>query len=191
MPPARRALTEAERAAWAAFAHAVRPLPGRAAIPPPPKPPPGSEAPGEPRRPESHPLPGGPLPGGPLQGGPLVGGVGFGPIRIGIQPGGLDNATWHRFQSGRIAPTRTLDLHGRTAHRAFHALVDFVHRAHTDRLRCVEIITGRGTGEAGGVLKRELPLWLNLSELRSLVLAAAHPHAANPGSVRLLLRRAR
>jgi hypothetical protein len=42
-------------------------------------------------------------------------------------------------------------------------------------------------------------LWLNLPEIRPLVLAAAHPHtssamhshAANPGSVRLLLRRPR
>jgi len=176
MPPARRALTEAERQAWAAFAHAVRPLPGRAAIPPPPRPVSGSEAAAsQPHRPVSRPLQG----------------VGFASILIGMQPGGLDNATWHRFQSGRIAPTRTLDLHGRTAQRAFHALLDFVHRAHADRLRCVEIITGRGSGEAGGVLKRELPLWLNLSEIRPLVLAAAHPHAANPGSVRLLLRRAR
>jgi DNA-nicking Smr family endonuclease len=41
------------------------------------------------------------------------------------------------------------------------------------------------------VLRRELPLWLNLPEIRPLVLAASHPHAANPGSVRLLLRRPR
>ena len=46
------------------------------------------------------------------------------------------------------------------------------------------------TGQ-GGALRREVPLWLNLPELRGVVLAAAHPHAANPGSVRLLLRRAR
>ena len=55
----------------------------------------------------------------------------------------------------------------------------------------IEIITGRGSGETGGVIRREFPLWLNGPELRSLVLAAAHPHALNPGSVRLLLRRAR
>jgi hypothetical protein len=30
-----------------------------------------------------------------------------------------------------------------------------------------------------------------LPDIRPLVLAAAHPHAANPGSVRLLLRRLR
>jgi hypothetical protein len=48
------------------------------------------------------------------------------------------------------------------------------------------VVTGQG-----GVLRRELPLRLNLPELRGVVLAAAHPHAANPGAVRLLLRRAR
>ncbi len=84
---------------------------------------------------------------------------------------------------------RTLDLHGRTAQRAFHALHAFLHAAHADHVRCVEIITGRGSGETGGVLRRELPLWLNLPALRPLVLAASHPHAANPGAVRLLLRR--
>ena len=30
---------------------------------------------------------------------------------------------------------------------------------------------------------------MNLPDIRPLILAASHPHAANPGSVRLLLRR--
>ena len=85
-----------------------------------------------------------------------------------------------------------------TAHHAFAALRSFLRTAHADRVRCVEIVTGRGK-EGTGVLRRELPLWLNLPDLRPLVLAAAHPHAsnamhthtANPGSVRLLLRRPR
>jgi len=42
-----------------------------------------------------------------------------------------------------------------------------------------------------GVLRRELPLWLNLPELRPLVLAAAHPHPGNEGAVRVLVRRVR
>ncbi len=67
----------------------------------------------------------------------------------------------------------------------------FLLRAHADRVRCVEVITGRGSGEQGGVIRRELPLWLNLPQLRPLVLAVTHPHAANVGSVRLLLRRTR
>ena len=112
-------------------------------------------------------------------------------MAVGSHPGGLDKASWNRFRSGKLIPQRTLDLHGRTAQRAFHALEAFLHRAHADGVRCIEVITGRGSGEHGGVLRRELPLWLNLPSLRPLVLAAAHPHAANPGSVRLLLRRSR
>ena len=111
----------------------------------------------------------------------------------------MDSGTWQRFRTGRLRAERVLDLHGQTAQRAYHALVGFVRAAHAERLRCVEIVTGRGRVRepaAGldptgiGVIRRELPHWLNLPEIRPLVLAAAHPHAANPGSVRLLLRRA-
>jgi DNA-nicking Smr family endonuclease len=110
-------------------------------------------------------------------------------LSVGTHPGGLDNSSWNRFRTGKLAPMRTLDLHGRTAQRAFHALHAFLLAAHADHVRVVEVITGRGAGEAGGVLRRELPMWLNLPDLRPLVLAASHPHAANTGSVRLLLRR--
>ena len=55
----------------------------------------------------------------------------------------------------------------------------------------MEVVTGRGSGETGGVIRREFPLWLNLPEIRPLILGAAHPHALNPGSVRLILRRIR
>lgn len=88
-------------------------------------------------------------------------------------------------------PTRTLDLHGQTAQRAHTVLHAFLGAAHAEGLRCVEIVTGRGQGLEGGVLRRELPHWLNGPELRHLVLAASHPHPANPGSVRVLLRRVR
>jgi DNA-nicking Smr family endonuclease len=85
-----------------------------------------------------------------------------------------------------------------TAQHAFAALRSFLRTAHAERVRCVEVVTGRG-GESGGVLRRELPHWLNLPEIRPMVLAAAHPrtsgalhsHIANPGSVRLLIRRQR
>ena len=67
----------------------------------------------------------------------------------------------------------------------------FLLGAHADGVRCVDIITGRGAGESGGVLRRELPLWLNQPGLRAIVLAATHPNAGNPGAVRVLLRRAK
>ncbi|MBV9757307.1 MAG: Smr/MutS family protein [Alphaproteobacteria bacterium] len=168
-------LSEADLADWATYAREVVPLPGRAR-PAPPAGTPGSEeapAPASPRGlARRRPRPAAPL-------------------AIGEQPPGVDNATWSRFRSGRLPSARTIDLHGHTVQGAFLALSAAVHAAHASRLRCIEVVTGRGSGEAGGVIRRELPHWLNLPELRPLVLAAAHPHRANPGATRLLLRRAR
>ena len=169
----RGTLTDHDRAEWASYAQRVAPLPGRA-MPPAPEP---AAAQPEPIRHPAHPIQ--PRPASPRT--PILG--------VGHQPGGLDNSSWNRFRSGKLAPVRTLDLHGRTAQRAFHALHSFLHAAHADRVRVVEVITGRGAGETGGVIRREFPLWLNLPALRPMVLAATHPHPANPGSVRLLLRR--
>ena len=110
-------------------------------------------------------------------------------VEIGSRQPGLDDTSWRTLSTGRLRPERTLDLHGRTAQAAFGALHGFLLRAQADRLRCVEIITGVGSGEAGGVLRRELPFWLSRHDLRHLVLAAVHPHAGNQGAVRVLLRR--
>ncbi len=170
----RKALSEHDRATWALYVRNVAPLDG---VPVP-------EAPPEPvlaAQSSSQPVPSAPL--------PVVQRLSL--VTIGHHPPGVDKATWNRFRTGKLAATRTLDLHGRTAQRAFFALQDFLGSAHAEKLRCVEVITGRGSGETGGVIRREFPLWLNRPELRPLVLAAAHPHAANPGSVRLLLRRVR
>lgn len=112
-------------------------------------------------------------------------------LAVGATPAGLDKATWTRLRTGRMAPERTLDLHGKTAQHAFHALQGFLQRCQADRVRCVEVITGRGSGENGGVIRRELPLWLNLPQVRPLILGVVYPHAANVGAVRLLLRRIR
>ena len=175
--PRRPFLTEAERADWAAFARHVRPLPGRTQA-----------------RPEAQ---------TDLQAAPEVktaettnhsvrrvapGRSVLPPLAIGSQPPGVDNASWQRLRTGKLRPSRSLDLHGRTAQRAHIALEHFVQAAYAEHLRCIEVITGLGRGE-GGVIRRELPLWLNLPSLRPLVLAAIHPHPANPGAVRLLLRR--
>ena len=179
MPPPRRSrLSETDRAEWASYVRNVATLPGRV-------------RPDSPPQPQPHP---------PIAV-VMVGTVtktevparrsSPGGLVIGVQPPGVDNATWNRFRTGKIVVSRTLDLHGRTAQRAFHSLTSLLYRAHADKFRCIEVITGRGSGEGGGVLWRELPLWLNLPDLRPLVLAAAHPHTANTGAVRILLRRVR
>lgn len=111
-------------------------------------------------------------------------------LTVGGAAAGLDSASWERLRRGRMRPQRVLDLHGRTVQTAFMAFEHFIAAARADGIRCVEIVTGRGAGE-GGALRRELPLWLNLPQMRGYILAATHPHRANVGAVVLLLRRVR
>ncbi len=166
--PRRTRLTDADRALWATYAGSVRPMPGRAPI--------------AVRREQTVVSPNTQRTAPPVR----AGRVPLAPLSVGAQPGGVDTASWQRLRTGKLSPTRTLDLHGHTAQRAHRALSSFLRTAHAEGVRCVEIVTGQGA-----VLRRELMLWLNQPEFRGLVLAAAHPHAANPGAVRLLLRRAR
>ena len=169
----RRTLSEQDRSIWARYVQLIHPLEG-VEVPPPPDV---------------------PMVSAPVQAAPVLAPPPaikrLGHLSVGEHPPGVDRSTWERFRTGKLPAARTLDLHGRTAARAYAVLQAFLSRAHAEQVRCVEIITGRGSGETGGVIRREFPLWLNGPELRSLVLAAAHPHALNPGSVRLLLRRAR
>lgn len=111
-------------------------------------------------------------------------------LLVGSAAAGLDAASWDKLRRGRMRPERVLDLHGRTAQAAFLAFERFIGTARADGVRCVEIVTGRGAGE-GGVLRRELPHWINLPQIRGAILAATHPHRANVGAVVLLLRRIR
>jgi DNA-nicking Smr family endonuclease len=172
MSPRDKLLNETDRAIWASFAQRVRPLPGRTLPAPPAAPEPAAPSAAPVAVPRAAPA---------RRVAP--------PLVTGEHPAGLDRASWKKFSTGKLGASRTLDLHGKTAQAAYHALDHFLRSAHAERLRCVEVITGRGAGEQGGVIRRELPHWLNAPALRSLVLAAAHPHPANPGSTRVLLRR--
>jgi DNA-nicking Smr family endonuclease len=177
-----RRLSEPDRLVWDAFARQIQPLKGRQ----PPVPPAPAALPAEPAAappPRTMPQPAASRPGAsrPSFASRMV--------EIGTRQPGLDDTSWRTLSNGRLRPQRTLDLHGRTAQAAFTVLHGFLLRAQSEQLRCVEIITGVGSGQEGGILRRELPFWLSRQDLRHLVLAAVHPHAGNSGSVRVLLRR--
>jgi DNA-nicking Smr family endonuclease len=180
----RRPFSDQERQEWAAFTRAIgaRPFPGRSPIQPPPPPVPAevpvAVAAIAPSKPAARSLPARPAKA-PV---PAIAVDGPAP--------GLDGASWEKLRGGRMRPQRTLDLHGRTVQTAFLAFSSFIQSARQDGLRCIEIVTGRGVGE-GGVLKRELPHWINLPHMRGHILAATHSSRTNTGSVRLLLRRVR
>ncbi len=164
-----RILSEHDRDTWRAYTRQVAALPGRAAAEPTVQ----NDMPKQASRPPAT------TPRTPRTPVLVVGERGL----------GLDDSSWRALSNGRMVAARRLDLHGRTANAAFAELHAFLIRASGDRLRCVEIITGRGTGETGGVLRRELPHWLNRADLRPLIIAAQHPQPGNLGAVRILLRR--
>ena len=170
-----RGLSEADRALWRAYAAEIVPLPGRALPPEPVAAAPAQAAPAV-----ATPAPQPPAPR-------------WSPpdIAVNAPPAGLDDSRWRDLRRGKVKPERTIDLHGRRAQEAHAAVHAFLADAYAEGLRCVCVITGRGSTEAGGVLRRELPHWLNAPDLRRIILGAAHPHRANTGSVHLLLRRRR
>lgn len=175
----KRGLTEADLSLWQAYTAraAVRPLPGRALAPP--VAPPTSPAAAPPPASNIAPTP---VPKSPPLRLPAE-------LRVGAPPGGLDARRWKDLRRGRTRPERVLDLHGQRVHEAHVALRRFLAEAQADGVRCVAVVTGKGSTPEGGVLRRELPHWLNAPDLRPLLLGAAHPHATNPGAVHLLLRR--
>lgn len=112
-------------------------------------------------------------------------------LAIGERSPGLDNTQWRRLSRGEMRVEARLDLHGYIVQDAFEALLHFMHRARGMRWRCVEIVTGLGSGARGGTIRRELPLWLQRSDVRPMILAVVHSHNSNRGAVRILLKRRR
>jgi DNA-nicking Smr family endonuclease len=92
---------------------------------------------------------------------------------------------------GRKEIDARLDLHGMTQARAHRALADFLQRAHSDGLTFVLIITGKGKMGAEserGVLRRQVPQWLNLPEFRAMVIGFEEAHVGHGGEGALYVR---
>ena len=92
---------------------------------------------------------------------------------------------------GRKEIDARLDLHGMTQTRAQRELFGFLQRAHSDGLTFVLVITGKGRAGADperGVLRRQVPQWLNLPEFRSLVVGFEEAHIGHGGEGALYVR---
>ncbi|HEU0084148.1 MAG TPA: Smr/MutS family protein [Bradyrhizobium sp.] len=92
---------------------------------------------------------------------------------------------------GRRDIEARLDLHGMTQTRAHRALQSFLQRASSDGLSFVLVITGKGAATPGsgrGVLRRQVPEWLNLPEFRALVVGFEEAHKAHGGEGALYVR---
>lgn len=176
--PRRRVVTPDEARVWRAVVRDVAPLPGRAveAEPEPPPPPAVAPAPAAaPPREVPPPRPRQPLPD--LSHGAAI---------------GLDKRTAERMKGGEMAIDARIDLHGMTQDAAHGALTGFVAHSFDIGRRCVLVITGKGR-EGGGVLRAQVPRWLNQSPLRERILgfSYARPQHGGDGALYVLIKRRR
>ena len=106
----------------------------------------------------------------------------------------VDTRTMERLRRGRLRPEARLDLHGLTQDKAHRALNRFIAQAQSSGVRSIIIITGKGrVSEGGGVLRNQVPHWLNAPGIRPSILAfsPAQPKDGGSGALYVLLRRQR
>lgn len=105
----------------------------------------------------------------------------------------MDKKTGQRFKAGAMEIDARLDLHGYTLDKAFDVLKNFIHGQSRRNARCLLVITGKGGLLGRGVLKAEMPVWMNSGEIRSLILSytTAQPKDGGDGAFYILLKRNR
>jgi DNA-nicking Smr family endonuclease len=105
----------------------------------------------------------------------------------------LDRRQKRRLARGTEPIDARIDLHGRTQNEAHAALLGFLRAAQRDGAKFVLVITGKGLRGDGhrserGVLKRQVPHWLQLPEFRAYVLSFEQAHVGHGGEGALYVR---
>ncbi len=113
----------------------------------------------------------------------------------------MDKKAHGKMTRGKLNPEARIDLHGLTLAQAQPALISFVLSSHASGHRLVLVITGKGRGsdEGGpipvrhGRLRHEVPRWLQIPPLNSVVLQVteAHRRHGGHGALYVYLRRVR
>ena len=116
-----------------------------------------------------------------------------------FENGGIDKSTLRKFKREEFRVEAVLDLHGLTEDEAFAKVDSFIPQNYALGRRCVMIITGKGIRvhpdedifAAKGVLRKQVPQWLNMARLRAMILIYKHPSEkmGGSGALYILLRR--
>tara|TARA_R110001606_G_scaffold37122_1_gene105459 strand:- start:159 stop:695 length:537 start_codon:yes stop_codon:yes gene_type:complete len=111
-------------------------------------------------------------------------------LRTQTAPLNMDAKSFGKLKRGKLLPEGRIDLHGMTLAQAHPALIGFILSAHGASKRLVLVITGKGR-DSDGILRRQVPLWLNMAPLGPLVLqiAPAHLRHGGQGALYVYLRR--
>ena len=103
---------------------------------------------------------------------------------------GMDARTFAKMKRGKMVPEGKIDLHGLTLDQAHSALNRFILSSHNRGLRLVLVITGKGGQDdpydpvprSRGVLKRQVPQWLQMPPLSSSILQISEASRRHGGS---------
>ncbi|PTM40418.1 Smr/MutS family protein [Bosea sp. 124] len=174
-----RTLSEADLALWRQVARSVTPLPGRAPVEPEPVAAPVAE--------ETKTV----IAAASMRSAPAA------PAPPPLAP--LENRLRTQLRRGQQGVEAVIDLHGMRQDEAHLALRAFLRREQGRGTRLALVVTGKGAagtvlfGEERGVLRRVVPHWLRLPDLRPLVVGFEEAQARHGGSGALYvrLRRAR
>ncbi len=119
--------------------------------------------------------------------------------QLAARPSPLDTKLRGRLQRGKLRPEARIDLHGLTLAEAHPRLISFLLNAQARGLRLVLVITGKGKdrddGSAiplpRGVLRHQVPHWLQTPPLAGIVLdlRQAHFRHGGDGAYYVYLRR--
>ena len=111
------------------------------------------------------------------------------------QTAGMDKRTAQRMKRGKLPIEGRIDLHGLTQEEAYRALSSFLAGSQNAGRRCVLVVTGKSNRQDGGtgVLRANVPHWLNQPPNRGRVIGFSHaaPKDGGSGALYVLLRRAR
>ena len=108
------------------------------------------------------------------------------------QVDGVDGSLARKFKRGKVPIDSTLDMHGLSQKEAEKSLSNFINFSFNKDLRCLLIITGKGSNIKGsGVLKKMTPHWLNNSLNREKILSftEAKQSDGGAGALYVLLRK--
>jgi len=93
----------------------------------------------------------------------------------------LEPSADKRVRRGRIEINRRIDLHDMTRDQAQCALFNLIRTSYAKDYRCVLVITGKGL-RLNGVLRQNLPNWLNAADIRPLIASYAQAHIKHGGT---------
>ncbi|WP_299600799.1 Smr/MutS family protein [uncultured Tateyamaria sp.] len=109
--------------------------------------------------------------------------------QVTTQPVQMDRKAFTQMKRGKLKPEGKLDLHGMTLDRAHPALTRFILSAQSQGKRLVLVVTGKGKNRDDdspipvrfGVLRHQVPQWLSMPPLSSVVLQVSQANVRHGG----------